>query len=473
MAAALALLALLAVFGIELADTQAKSKQDVIQRVHERSVLAAALIDSLLKSSLHVGQIEMLYGGRSVSARTLDAAKQQSAYVILLDSSGRLLASSEGFTPQARADLAISAALRLVRAGHPYGLGNLLPYGRSGVVNLAVAFQTKYGRRILLTGIVPATLSAFLEGELRRIPGVRGAHNYVIDANDTVLGSTNPARPAGFRFTGNAARALSQGSGDRAGHYYDETRVSNSTWRIVLAAPDGPLFASVSGLRGWLPWLIFGAFALVAAAALLLGVRVVRSAETDLREANARLAEVNRELERANAGLAHDALHDPLTGLPNRTLFMDRLEQMLQRLAREPSAGCAVLFIDLDGFKLVNDRHTHSTGDRLLVEVAHRFREALRPGDTVARLGGDEFGVLLDAVSSRAEAALVSERVHASLRAPIELDGNSLSVQASVGIALGSGTSSAAEVLRQADVAMYDAKRRGRGNSSASGLVFA
>jgi diguanylate cyclase (GGDEF)-like protein len=472
MAAAVTVLALLTVFAIELSDTQARSRRDVIARVHERSVLAAALIDSLIKSQLQVPELEALFGGRTVAPAALKAGPQ-GEYLVVLDSRGGVLASSQGLRVRVRDDLALSRAIDIVRTGAPYGLGNLVPPSRGGTVVLAAAFPTRFGERYLVAGIGLGMLSGFLQAELRRIPGVKGAHNYVIDANDTVLASTNPRIPAGFRFRGRAAVALSKTSGDRWGHYYDETRVADSTWRIVLASPDGPLFASVSGIRSWLPWLIFAAFALVAAAALMLGLRVVRSAEIDLRKANVRLASVNEELEQANAALAHDALHDPLTGLPNRTLFMDRLEQMLERCARDPFAGCAVLFVDLDGFKLVNDRFTHTTGDRCLVEVAERFRLALRPGDTVARLGGDEFSVLLDSVATEPEAALVVARVHAALSDPIDLDGHRLSVRASVGIAFGSADTSAPEVLRQADVAMYATKRRRQGGSVPSGSVFA
>src|SRR5579859_3302115 len=264
--ASVGVLALLTVFAIELANTQAKSRQDVISRVHQRAVLAAALIDSLFKSvQQQIPEDEVKYGGRVVSNRTMDAAAQGNVYVALLNRSGAVVAHSRGFTPQAHADLAISAALALVRAGHPYGLGDVLPYGKTGVVNLATPFPTRYGRRILLTGLSPQTLNLFLGGELAKIPGVAGAHNYLLDARDNVLASTNPAIPAGHRFTSpGQVGALSRSSGDRAGHYYVEQPLINSSWRIVLAAPDGPLFASVSGLRKWLPWLIFAAFALVA-----------------------------------------------------------------------------------------------------------------------------------------------------------------------------------------------------------------
>jgi hypothetical protein len=309
---ALVVLALSAVFAIELSNTQAKSKADVKARVHERAMLATALIDSLFQTvQQQIPQDQVKYGGRVVTGRMMERNRQQNAYLALLDPAHRVLASSLGFTEQARADLAQSAALALVRAGHPYGLGNLLPYGRSGVINFAVAFPTRYGTRILLTGITPSALGPFLSGELGKIPGVKGAHNYLVDSNDTVLASNNPATPVGYRFTQPAQiRALNRASGDRLGHYYDQVSLTNSSWRIVLAAPDGPLFASVSGLRKWVPWLIFIAFALVAAAALVLGRRLLRSTERDVVAAN----EASAMKSNFVANMSHE-IRTPLNGV--------------------------------------------------------------------------------------------------------------------------------------------------------------
>ena len=161
--------------------------------------------------------------------------------------------------------------------------------------------------------------------------------------------------------------------------------------------------------------------------------------------------------------LEHEALHDTLTGLPNRTLFADRVEQTLQRAAREASAGCALLFLDLDGFKEINDTLSHAVGDQLLVAFAERIAKALRPGDTVARLGGDEFTVLLEELVQPAEATVIAERILRSLREPFSLDGNEILVGASIGISLSAGGLSPADLISSADLAMYDAKRQGRG----------
>jgi diguanylate cyclase (GGDEF)-like protein/PAS domain S-box-containing protein len=161
--------------------------------------------------------------------------------------------------------------------------------------------------------------------------------------------------------------------------------------------------------------------------------------------------------------LEHEALHDTLTGLPNRTLFADRVEQTLQRAAREASAGCALLFLDLDGFKEINDTLSHAVGDELLVAFAERIAKALRPGDTVARLGGDEFTVLLEELLQPAEATVIAERILRSLRDPFTLDGNEILVGASIGISLSADGLSPADLISAADLAMYDAKRQGRG----------
>jgi signal transduction histidine kinase len=306
--ATLLILGLLTVFAIELSNTQAKSKRDVEARVHERAVLAGALIDSLFHSTQStIPTYTKLYGARTVSAAAVNANRRTNTYVAVLDATGNVLASSSGFDAQARADLSQSSAVRLVRAGHPYGLGNILPYGKTGVINFAVKFPTQYGSRILLTGLAPKALGTFVTADLAKIPSVTGSHDYLLDANHRVVASTNPARPIGYRFSSpDQVAALAKASGDRNGHYYDQVGLANSTLRIVLTAPNGPLFATVSGFRKWIPWLIFVAFALFAIAALVLGERALRSAAL-VHGTNGRLRERSAELADANAALEQRA----------------------------------------------------------------------------------------------------------------------------------------------------------------------
>jgi diguanylate cyclase (GGDEF)-like protein len=160
--------------------------------------------------------------------------------------------------------------------------------------------------------------------------------------------------------------------------------------------------------------------------------------------------------------LTRQAFRDALTGLPNRALFMDRLTHGLTR-ARRRHEHVAVLFLDLDRFKVINDTLGHTVGDQLLVEVSNRLGSSLRPGDTVARLGGDEFGLLLEDVADAETAELVALRIEAELAKPLIFEGREVFVTSSIGIALSSerlGTPE--EVLRDADLAMYHAKAKGK-----------
>ena len=168
---------------------------------------------------------------------------------------------------------------------------------------------------------------------------------------------------------------------------------------------------------------------------------------------------------RAEAELAHQAFHDGLTGLANRALFTDRVEQALRRNSRD-GAETAVIFLDLDAFKTVNDSLGHGVGDDLLREVANRLAASVRAGDTVARLGGDEFAVLLEqATGVIEEAERVADRILAALRRPVRLRDQTLVAMASVGIAVSDRSATAASLLRDADVAMYKAKAAGKGRS--------
>lgn len=154
--------------------------------------------------------------------------------------------------------------------------------------------------------------------------------------------------------------------------------------------------------------------------------------------------------------LVHRTLHDPLTGLPNRTLFADRLEQTVATCGRD-GGGFLLLFLDVDRFKQVNDAHGHEVGDAVLVELAERLRAALRPGDTAARLAGDEFLVLCPGVTAEGAGELTS-RLLAALCRPVQVRGREVALSVSVGTATGDASSRPQDVLRAADQHMYRAK---------------
>jgi diguanylate cyclase (GGDEF)-like protein/PAS domain S-box-containing protein len=169
------------------------------------------------------------------------------------------------------------------------------------------------------------------------------------------------------------------------------------------------------------------------------------------------------ERKAAEAQLVHDALNDGLTGLSNRVFLQHRIEHVLNRSRRDANLRFAVLFIDLDRFKIINEGLGHPVGDQLLVRVAYRLRQCVRPTDTVARVGGDEFVILLEDVRDEADPARVADRVQELLKEPFELDGHEVFVSASIGIAPGSPRyRSVRDILRDADAAMYRAKALGK-----------
>ena len=200
-------------------------------------------------------------------------------------------------------------------------------------------------------------------------------------------------------------------------------------------------------------------------AAVIIGLLFRRSerAHREVVRAGAELLEQERRALRqshqSQAVIQYQAQHDALTRLPNRTLFGERVARAAAR--GQP----AVLFVDLDDFKRVNDSLGHAVGDALLVTVAERLRACLRPDDTPARLGGDEFAVLLETADADG-AALVAERILARMAEPFDLDGTTVLVRASIGIALSSTSRRDADLLRDADVAMYVAKAAGKGRAS-------
>ncbi|MDQ6750691.1 MAG: EAL domain-containing protein [Actinomycetota bacterium] len=211
------------------------------------------------------------------------------------------------------------------------------------------------------------------------------------------------------------------------------------------------------------------AFPVLVNAEVVAVIEILDDRPTDVDQSLLRVAaqlgtQLGRVVERARAReeITHQGLHDALTGLPNRVLFLDRLTGALARSSR--SAGLtAVLFVDLDRFKIVNDSYGHGVGDSVLVEVASRLDAALRPGDTIARLGGDEFVILCEAIEDGSEALRVAERLQLELVRPFNAQGSEAHVvTSSIGVAIGTLDTDPEDLVHDADAAMYRAKDLGR-----------
>ncbi|NJM98404.1 MAG: sensor domain-containing diguanylate cyclase [Phormidesmis sp. RL_2_1] len=187
----------------------------------------------------------------------------------------------------------------------------------------------------------------------------------------------------------------------------------------------------------------------------------VQERTVGLTSALQRLLRTQNKLLKRQAALRHRSLHDPLTGLPNRSYFLQRLEQAIQLALRQPNHLYAVLFIDLDHFKPINDTLGHKVGDLLLQQVAEKIKLLLRKSDLVARLGGDEFAVLLDDIPNHEQAILAVKRIQAQMRQPFMLENQKVFVGASIGITFSStGYRQPEAALKDADMAMYHAKKR-------------
>src|SRR5690606_27903268 len=242
-----------------------------------------------------------------------------------------------------------------------------------------------------------------------------------------------------------SSASFASGEADAGDHVVE--RDLGGRWSATIAQPGWPtgVLASSSALQV----LVAGIAASLAVAVLILVLGTGRRRAMQL-------------VARRTDELSHKATHDALTGLPNRTLILDRTEQLLARCRRNDTVGAA-MYIDLDGFKDVNDSMGHEAGDQLLRAVTARLTTSLRGVDTIGRMGGDEFVVLVDGASLRIAPELVAERLLDVLHQPFELDlaARPVTVTASVGIATGE-RATASDLLRDADIALYRAKEAGR-----------
>ena len=233
----------------------------------------------------------------------------------------------------------------------------------------------------------------------------------------------------------------------------------------VLTLLSFPVFIPVVTFKNLALPLIFNAIMSITILAFTQHRNLVeRDRLLEVSRVNDQLQVELTERKRAEQQLAHTALHDPLTDLPNRLLFMDRLRHVIEHARRHKGYMYAVLFLDLDRFKVVNDSLGHNVGDQLLIESARRLTACLRSEDTVARFGGDEFVILLEGIQDASDAIQIAERIQNDLALPYDLGNHKVIIFVSTGIVLGeAGYEQPDDVLRDADIAMYRAKGQGLG----------
>jgi diguanylate cyclase (GGDEF)-like protein len=316
-----------------------------------------------------------------------------------------------------------------------FGRTTFVPYEWEGELHVAAATA------VFRDGLVPAT-QAEREANFVGVVGTAVKPNVIVDA--ALRGHDDVAVVLRYRDQGTKAAFP---GGHVRGATSDRTVALSDGWTLDIAQPA--LSANLlrdSNARS----VLIG----VAALAVLLGALVYV-----LGTGRARAL---RLVAKTTGELRHQALHDPLTGLANRALLLDRLEQLLAR-SRRSNVDPSALFLDLDGFKTVNDTLGHEAGDRLLQAVAGRLSSAVRDADTIARMGGDEFVVLIDGGDLHVAPELVAERVLDVLRQPFELDGVDVPVRISASVGIASGLPVHAEdLVRDADVALYEAKGNGK-----------
>lgn len=303
-------------FALELGSNQTRARNQIETAVNDRAVLTGSLITSLfgtLESS--GGQDTALYGDPVVSPAKLDATATGNAtdrYVVVTDSTGRVIAASTGFDPGAplavpQATLAeMAARYPTLKTRIPYYLSSVAGQGASLVTDLAVPFYANDGSvRILVTGLSlnAPTVRNFFANELRSVPGVKGEINYIIDSSGRVVSSSDPKVLLGSLLTRPSPAVLQRRSGGFQGLYFQAVALTNTSWRVLLVAPNAALFSSVEGANEYVPWVIFAALVVVALLAALLAWRVFRSAE-ELSGVNAQLSAANESLHRRAAELA-------------------------------------------------------------------------------------------------------------------------------------------------------------------------
>jgi diguanylate cyclase (GGDEF)-like protein len=455
-AAALIVVALLAGLAYNVRHSEKAARTGIEAEFARRATLAADLTISALTSTTP-DQLQASFGGPVAG---LPAAMREfqsfnpDPRAAILDARGKPLVS---WPPgSAAGDLARLPIARAALRGR-FSISDL--HGGddadSRLLTLAAPFDTPSGRRIGVEVVPAAIIESFASAYLANAPAVRGGRGYLIDGKGRVLASSQSIAQGRALPDAALARALrSRTKGSLGGRFFAASSLAGTGWRVVLSTPRDELFASVQGSTRSAAWLLYGALVIALAA-------LVATCTSALRKSGQLAA--SREREQASRRLAHERLHDSLTGLPTRALFLDRADQALALASRDRRA-LAVLLVDVDRFARINDSLGHASGDELLAMIPARLRKVLAPDHVISRYGADEFLVLCTGLGGTDDALQIANRLIDAFDEPFELAGRSVHITCSVGIAAhlpSHPVRDAASLVRNADAAKHRAKTRG------------
>ncbi len=440
------LVALIGVAAYVVVRSQSDSREELRDQLAQRATQAGRFTTTALLGPTQRVIAKTYFAGpaSNMAASIADyQGKDPLPRVVVLNAQGRVLGADP---PLARRKPQLRAKSPALRAGLR-GVASLSDVFTAAngqrVLDVVTPYQTRYGPRVVATAAPVADLEASIGGYLPTAPALPGGRAYLLDSRGQVLASSTGAPPGrGLRDRTLRAELSNHTSGNYGDRYFVSVPAgSGSGWRMVFTVPAAALYAPVDGSTMWVTWLLFAGFVLALLVLLVVGATAVYR----------------------SARLAHERLHDPLTGLPTRALFLDRVDRALAGVHRR-GRSAALIFIDIDRFKQINDSLGHAAGDTLLQEVADRLRGLMRWMDTASRFGGDEFVVLCDELESEKDALQVATRIQQSLLQPVSIGDREVSVECSIGIAMHDPDDTPAtpvQLVHEADVAMYRAKGRG------------
>ncbi|MBB4693395.1 GGDEF domain-containing protein [Paractinoplanes abujensis] len=444
-AAVLLSVGLIAGIGTYLARTTSSARAKVISEYETRAITSADLIAGTLAGSDSKTRAtgEDSFAGDLADLRAQIGRQEVGApwYAVLEADGDRLIA--DPVTKEAEtAGLAADAGFRIATRTGKLAFGEVRTDAGGSYALAFQPFDTPRGGRMLAIPVSLADLSTILAGTLDRTFST----SYVVDEYGRIVVSSQDGLAgsplADTALLAAATRSTHGAHGDR---YFVARPVAGSDWRLILTTSTSKLLAPVQA-NAKAAWLMFTAFAIAMVIIVLIGYSVLRG----------------------SARLAQARMHDALTGLPNRALFLERADAVIADWRRKRLTGdtgpVAALFLDLDGFKPVNDTYGHAAGDALLKQVALRLIEATRPEDMVSRFGGDEFLVLCRKLHTEQDAVAVADRIRDYVSEPFEIDGRTVRIGVSIGVAmLDEQAPEAAALIHRADLALYRAKEGGRG----------